>query len=326
MLKKRILLLAYGEMGRSALVSLKRFFEVVGVVTPEKKRSLYRSTDVLAVEKVATEFSIPIKRTNSLGDLERLVKTLKPDAVVICSYNKIIPAAILSLSKFINVHHGDLPRWRGRANLNWAIILGRKTVGVTIHEAVEELDAGNIYAQFTIRLDTRETISTLYHKVNMIVEKNLARVVVQVLEGYTGRPQKGKATYCCTRLPEDGLIDWNKSSTEIDRLIRGLSEPFPGAFSYLDGERIIIWEAQTPPHPKVFEGRIPGRVVAIHQDRGVEVLTGDSLIMLGQVSYRGRKMRADQCIKSVKKTLGLNLAVEYERLKKRINNFGDVFG
>lgn len=318
MKNKRVILLAYGGMAETALRSLLGKFIVTSIVTPSPTASLYRSQRILPVERLGKTKKIKIFQTNSLSDLHRLVLSERPDAVLIASYNKIIPKKTLSLSKFINVHHGDLPRWRGRANLNWAIIMGRKSVGLTIHDAAAYLDAGNIYRQFKITIDDRETIQTLYDKVNFLLGTHLASVVEDVLNGYQGIPQKGKPTYCCTRLPEDGLIDWRKTSVEIDRLIRALTKPFPGAFSYLNGKKITIWEAAIPKHSFKYEGRIAGRVGRLAAGKGVEVLTGDSSLLISAITYCGKNQRADHCIRSVNTTLGLRADAEFEKLAERI--------
>lgn len=305
-------------MGESALKALLERFSVTTVVTPNKDSSLYRSQPLLPVEKLARSKKIKIAQTNSLADLHKIILSDRPDAVVIASYNKVIPQKTLSLTKFINVHHGDLPRWRGRANLNWAIIMGRKSVGLTIHDAASDLDAGSIYRQFKLTINDRETIQTLYDKVNLLLEAHLAEVVEKVLNGYLGCPQKGTPTYCCTRLPEDGLINWTQSTIAIDRLIRALTRPFPGAFSYVDGKKIIIWNAEIPKKPLNYAAKIPGRVVAIHNGLGVEVLTGSSSIVVKEIGLDGVIARADKVIKSVKKTFGINPLIELEKVQKRL--------
>lgn len=310
--KNAIILLAYGEMAPHALMSLMGKFSVVSIITPSNE-----GREVLPVEEIALRNDIGVIQSNKLKDVESIVQKSKPQAVVICSYNKIIPSSVLVLATFINVHHGDLPRYRGRANMNWAIINGRNSIGLTIHEVVGNLDAGRVYKTYTIEISHEDTIKTVYDKVNQIIRRDLANIVQEVLEGYKGKKQRGKATYCCTRIPEDGYIDWNKSTEEIYNLIRGLTEPYPGAFTYFNGERMIVWSSEIPNDPRIYEGRISGRVVQIHKDHGVEVLTGDSSIIIKTVSYGGNKTSASEIIKSVRKSLGLNLAEVYEMLRKR---------
>lgn len=313
-----VMMLGYGEMAESALLSLAERFKVATVVTPPLDSDLYRFSKEIAVEKTAQVLRVPIVRTNSNEEIEVLIKKLRPQALVICSYNKILGPDILKLTKCINVHGGDLPRWRGRANFNWAIILDKKKMGVTVHEAIPNLDAGNIFAQYSIPISERETIVSLYDKTNVIIRRNLGQVVEKVLKGYKGRPQRGQNTYCCTRLPQDGYIDWSLSSKQIDRFIRGLTNPFPGAFTYFKGEKMNVWSAEIPKNPLKYVARIPGRIIKIYKGLGVEVLTGDSSIILKEVTYGGENRTADDFINTVKTSLGFNAVEAYEFLKAKI--------
>lgn len=310
---KKIGLFAYGEMGESAFRSLYQNYSIQWVILPEKtiQTDKERLTD-----RLVTSQKIKILYKSSIKDLYEHIKSNTPDAVVIASFNKILPANILDLTTFINVHLGDLPRYRGRANINWAIINGRKEIGVSIHEMIPDLDSGNIFKQKMIHIAFTDTVQTVYFAVNMFLEKELTKVVNKVLEGYKGRPQKGKATYCCTRLPEDGYIDWAATNKEVYNFIRGLTYPYPGAFTYFEGKKMIIWNAELFKKPKVYEGSIPGRIGSIIKDVGVEVLTGKGPILIKEVTYNGKKQNASAVITSVKKTLGINWVELYESMNK----------
>lgn len=309
----KIGLFVYGEMGASALKALiKGSFNVLWIITPLKDSD---SQDSSEVEDLAGKEGIKIVCTNSNLEIYELISKETPDLVVISSYNKILNKEILSLTKFINIHHGDLPRFRGRANINWAIIIGRDEIGLAFHEVIPDLDAGNIYAQYMVPISKDDTVKTVYDKVNKIIELNLCSIIEKVLKGYEGKEQKGSPTYCCTRLPADGLINWQSSSEQIYNLVRALTKPYPGAFSYLDGKKIIIWDCEIPKDPKVYEGRIPGRVIEVHKDYGVEVLTGDSSITIKKINFENKDLNSAEVIKSVKKTLGINLAELYEKLQ-----------
>ena len=308
---KTVGLLAYGETGAAALESLIGSFKVLWIVVPESNNHMQ---DSLPVELLAKKNKILIKRTNDLKSLEKNIIKHLPDVVVISSFNLIIPSKIIKLTKFINVHHGDLPRYRGRANINWAIINGRREVGLTIHEVVQDLDSGNIYATYKVKITDNDTVKTVYEKFNKIIVSDLARVVNKVINGYEGVPQKGKPTYCCTRLPEDGYINWAESTKNIVNLIRGLTHPYPGAFTFLDQKKVYVWDYEMPKPPRLFEGRIPGRVVGIYPGLGVEVLTGDGSIILKNITINGVDKNASEIVRSVKKTFGINMALLYEKI------------
>lgn len=308
----KVLQLAYGQMAPFALESLLSSFKVTAIITPPAGKNLYRPQKNLAVETLARQHHIPIIKSDKFSDLETAINKYQPQAVLIASYHKVIPASILGLSKFINIHHGDLPRWRGRANVNWAIILGKKFIGLTYHEAIPDLDAGAIYAQLKIPIIDRDTVKTVYDKINRYVQKYSAPVIKKVLQSYAGRPQRGQPTYCITRLPEDGLIDWSQSTVTIDRLVRALTHPYPGAFTYFNGKKLTVWKTVIPRQPRRYVGRIPGRIALIHKNLGVEVLTGNSSIILTSVTYGHQSGNATDFIKSVNASLGINWVEAYE--------------
>lgn len=308
---KTVGLLAYGETGVAALESLIGRFKVIWIVVPESSNHMQNS---LPVELLAKKNKIPVKRINDLKSLEKNIVEYLPDVVVISSFNLIIPSKIIKLTKFINVHHGDLPRYRGRANINWAIINGRREVGLAIHEVVQDLDSGNIYANYKVKITNNDTVKTVYEKFNKIIISDLAMVVSKVINGYEGAPQKGKPTYCCTRLPEDGYINWAESTKNIVNLIRGLTHPYPGAFTFLDQKKVYVWDYEMPKKPRLFEGRIPGRVVGIYPGLGVEVLTGDGSIILKNITINGVDKNASEIVRSVKKTFGMNMVLLYEKI------------
>jgi methionyl-tRNA formyltransferase len=308
---QKVGLFAYGEMGESVLRSLLEKFTVQWVILPSQgaQTNKEQSTEQLAIEK-----KIPVSYASSFIELSKYIQTHTPDLVVIASFNKILPEKILLLTKFMNVHIGDLPRYRGRATVNWAIINNRSEIGLTIHEVAPDLDAGNIYDQHMIPISHEDTCGTIYKAIDRYLAKNISQIADKVLKGYQGEAQSGEATYCCTRLPEDGLIDWDNTSKDIYNFIRAITKPYPGAFTYFEGKKMIIWDAEIPKNPKVYEGRIPGRVGAILPDFGVEVLTGDSVIIVKSISYEGKVHNASQIIKSIKKTLGINWVALYEKM------------
>ncbi len=304
--KNRVGLFAYGEMGISALETLIKDFDLLWVIVRDNS----------SAKDLANSLKIKTIQVNSEEEIFNLVKNTHPDIVVISSYDKILSARILKLTKFMNVHHGDLPRWRGRANINWAIILGRKEIGLTFHEATPDLDAGDIYAQYMIPINQEDNVKTIYDKVNLLTKENMAEIVKKVLKGYGGLKQKGFPTYCCTRLPEDGYIDWTKSTQEIFNMIRALTRPYPGAFTYFEGKKMIVWDSEIAKNLRVYEGRIPGRIAVVHKKYGVEVLTGDGSIIIKNIHCEGKEINASEIITSVKKTLGISIVEIYETVMK----------
>lgn len=301
---------AYGEMGKTALVALLKNFNVLWVLLPPVK---YQTEAEKLTQEIAEKNKISIIYETSTIILQKFIEKNLPDIVLICSFNKVLSEDTLKLVSFINVHLGDLPRYRGRANVNWAIINGENKITISIHKVTPDLDGGNIYAKYPIEIKKSENVGDVYKKINKKLENVLTSVLNKILGGHNGIPQKGEATYCITRLPEDGLIDWNKTTREIYNLIRGVTKPYPGAFTYLEGKKMIVWSSRIPKKTKKYVGRIPGRVIQILQD-GVEVLTSDSSIIIESITYDGKEQNASKLIKSVKTTLGIDIVTLFEKL------------
>ncbi|KJH73158.1 methionyl-tRNA formyltransferase [Aliterella atlantica] len=321
-----VLLIGLGSTTLSALESLLAKCNVQGLV-----RNVDLESDADApIVSLANEVGIPIFSDVSQQNIKSLVLKFNPDCVVVSSYNQILPPEITALSTFINVHYSPLPHYRGRANVNWAIINDESCVGITIHQIVPDLDAGNILFQQLIPLHSDDNVADLYDRLNEIQRQYLADTVIKACHGYKGVPQNNaEATYCCTRLPEDGEIDWSASTRSIDCLIRALATPFPGAYTYFQGQKLLIWSAKTVKKPSNYVGRIPGRIIGRAKTEGyVDVLTGDGVLRIFQVQLEGKeRTTAANIVKSVKSTLGLRVSdllnriqtLEQENLRLKAN-------
>jgi methionyl-tRNA formyltransferase len=209
---------------------------------------------------------------------------------------------------FINVHYAPLPRLRGRATVNWAIINGHDAAWISIHWLVAGLDAGGLLYQGTVPISATSTVATTYDALNELQRQHIAAAVRAAINGDPGRSQdETAATYACTRIESDGEIDWHQPTQQIDRLVRALVDPYPGAFTWLGLERLHIDQAMPVADPPTYEGRIPGRVVAVRAAGGtVDVLTGDGVLRLQQVRLGdGAPVRAADVVRSVRATLGL---------------------
>jgi methionyl-tRNA formyltransferase len=307
-----VLLVGQGITARAALESLAERFQVVGVV-----RNSGVSRDADEVQRLADELKIPVLSDVSITGLRQAIIDRQPDCVVVSSYDRILGRRILDHSRFVNVHYSPLPEYRGRANVNWAIINGEPEVAITIHTLMSELDAGNILFQKSVKVGPHDTVGDLYKVLNGIQRDVLGEIVERYLAGHTGVPQDpSAATYGCTRIPADGEIDWSASTDRIYALIRALSAPYPSAHTYLELRRISIIRAEPVPDGPRYVGRVPGRVVDRHHDSGgVDVLTGDGILRIYQVMTDDSIVQpASAVIRSSKQTLGLRTADLLERI------------
>ncbi|WP_375308242.1 formyltransferase family protein [Bradyrhizobium sp. A11] len=299
-----VVLLADGPTGFTALRSLAARCRVV---------QIFRKPDqpeAGALRSFANNRDIPIAELQELAQLRKVIADARPAAVVISSFDRIIPPHILALCRFVNVHYSLLPHYRGRANVNWAIINGETTAGISIHLVIPELDGGNLLFQQAIPIGKDDTVTALYERLNAIQERELGGVVVRAITGYQGTSQNADhASYGCARVPEDGEIDWRQPTDTIDRLIRGLTPPFPGAFTHLGGHRFIIANASPRVDAPCYIGRVPGRIVGRSPTDGwVDVLTGDGVLRLFSVlpPNSERPCAAASVIGSTRATLGLS--------------------
>ncbi|BAZ68242.1 MAG: methionyl-tRNA formyltransferase [Pelatocladus maniniholoensis HA4357-MV3] len=322
-----VLLIGLGTTSLTALESLIPNSKVQGIVRNIDPKS--NTND--PVVNLAQQNDIPIFINTSQSEIKSLILKLQPDCVVVSSYNQILPPELIELSAFINVHYSPLPQYRGRANVNWAIINDEPCAAITIHKISPELDEGNILFQQLIPIHFDNTVADIYNNLNDIQRQYLGETVVKALHGYEGIPQNNsEATYCCTRLPEDGEINWSKSTRQIDCFIRALVSPFPGAYTYFQGKKLLIWQAKPIENPPIYVGRIPGRIISRSKSEGyIDVLSGDGVIRILEVQWeQEERTAAANVIKSVKSTLGLSkfdLLNRIQVLEEEITNLKGAY-
>jgi methionyl-tRNA formyltransferase len=315
-----VLLFGMGPTAVTAFESLAAQFRVIGVI----RDAAGEAQPDADVEHRATELGVPVLRARPT-ELEDVITKAKPDCVVVSSYHRILPERVIRASKFINVHYSPLPRYRGRANVNWAIINGEREAAITIHSIVPGLDAGTILYQETTEIGPHDTVGDIYSRLNEIQREKLGDTVARHLNGYEGTPQdESQATYGCARIPADGEIDWSQPTEKIYALVRALSPPYPGAYTYLGTRRITITRARPVDAPR-YVGRVPGRVVARSKDDAfVDVLSGDGVLRIFDVIAAGGPVTpAPSIITSTRQTLGLrtaDLLIRIEELEKRLDN------
>ncbi len=171
---------------------------------------------------------------------------------------------------------------------------------------IDEVDAGDIIDQKEIVIEDSDNAATLDKKVTAVVVKMLRENLLKLRNGTASRitQDDSEATYAIWRSPEDGQINWNNSSTKILNLIRGLTYPYPGAFTFLEGRKLMIWEAERYDGRR-YVGSIPGKVESVIPGVGVNVLTGDGLITLKSIQLDGDSRRpAFEILRRLKIKLG----------------------
>ncbi len=244
---------------------------------------------------------------------EKIVSGIKSvgnlDLAVSINYSGIIPKEIIDCFNIgiLNLHGGDLPKYKGNACQAWAIINGESQIGLCVHKMIGgELDNGDIISKDYFQLSENTRIKQVYdwmedRGVSLMLEavKKLEINPHYILEKQSQNPKD--SLRCYPRIPEDGKIDWHKSNIEILRLINASSEPFSGAFSTLEGEKIIIWRAEIYKDDEIYLA-VPGQVAEI-LNNGVVIICGQGKLLLTDVELNEIRGNPSQFIHSIRKRL-----------------------
>ncbi|WJV53882.1 bifunctional UDP-4-amino-4-deoxy-L-arabinose formyltransferase/UDP-glucuronic acid oxidase ArnA [Pectobacteriaceae bacterium CE90] len=236
-----------------------------------------------SVARTAAEFGIPVFAPDDVNHplwVER-VAAMSPDVIFSFYYRNLLSDDILQCARqgAFNLHGSLLPRYRGRAPLNWVLVNGETETGVTLHRMVSQADAGNIVAQQRIAIDEKDTALSLHGKVRDAAGQLLAAALPGIASGhFSETPQnEHEATTVGRRTPEDGRIRWEQPAKTTYNLVRAVTEPWPGAFSYVGTTKFIIWQAAVRAD---FPAANPGTVLSTSPlviacgNDALEVITG----------------------------------------------------
>ena len=245
--RPKLLFFGFSMTGAAVLEELiKMGANIIGVYTYEDnpKENWFPSVKLLA-QKHSIPTYTPEKLTQS--DVEN-IKTLNPDIILSVYYRSLISDDILKLAPLgaFNMHGSLLPKYRGRAPINWVLVKGEKETGATLHYMVAKADAGDIVGQKVVPIDNEDTALILTKKVTAAA-CDIIREVFPLIEKKQQKPRKqdmSVSTYFGRRTPADGLINWQDNAQNIYNLIRAVTKPFPGAFFEENGKKIIIWRAK----------------------------------------------------------------------------------
>jgi len=264
---------------------------VVGVVTqPDRPAGRGQQSASSPVKKFAESHSLPVVAAEKIRtpDFLETLRRWQPEIIVVVAYGRILPKAILDLAPrgCLNVHYSLLPKYRGAAPAAWTIINGETEGGVTTMKLVERMDAGAIYLQEATLLAPDETNGSLQTKLTPIGARLLLETLRRLKEGsLTSQDQdESLATLAPILKKEDGLIDWHRSSLEIERRVRGL-DPWPGSYTFLNGKLLKLHRVEVvSPELKAK----PGEVVRA-DDGGLWVAAGAGAVALTVVQLENKR-------------------------------------
>jgi methionyl-tRNA formyltransferase len=204
-----------------------------------------------SVEQLARARGLQVLLDPPADELERRVRAAAPDFIFSFYYRRMLPPAILARAArgAYNMHGSLLPRHRGRAPVNWAVLLGDTETGATLHEMVDKPDAGRIVDQQAVPIGPDDTALDVFRRVTDAAETVLRRSLPRLVAGTAQlRAQDlAQGSYHGGRRPEDGRIDWSRSAAEIHNLVRAVAPPYPGAFSEAHGRRLRVLRTRLEP-------------------------------------------------------------------------------
>ncbi|HRJ76665.1 MAG TPA: methionyl-tRNA formyltransferase, partial [Anaerolineales bacterium] len=224
-MSKRIVFMGSPDFALPSLRLLAKNYDVVGVITqPDRASGRGRELKSPPVKILAGELNLPILQPEKLKEATEEIKTWNPDVIIVAAFGQILKKEILDLPKFgcINVHASLLPRWRGAAPINAAILAGDEETGVTIMKMDVGLDTGDMLSKKSIRLNPDDTAGSVFQALSTLGAELLIETLPKIFDGsITPQPQPDEgATYAPMLKKEDGKLDFNHSIYEIERRVR----------------------------------------------------------------------------------------------------------
>ena len=271
------------------------------VTQPDRKKGRGLHFEATAVKIAARGFGLMVyqpAKTNT-DEAVAFFESFNPDLFIVISYGQILSRGILNIPKIfcLNVHASILPKYRGAAPINWAIINGEKNTGISIIKMIEKMDAGEIIMQKSIDTSVDETIITLQDKLSIMAAELLIGILDSIENNnYQLTPQDGSGVSFAPKLKKgDGLIRWDKPAYQIYNLIRGVVI-WPGAFTYYKGKLVKIYKAGVTKSPSHQVTSLPGQIIDVSKE-GIAVAAGKDSLIIQELQIEGKRiMRAEEFI------------------------------
>ena len=285
-MKRKIVLCGAHEVGIDIIEYLSEknieISHIISLTNLQAKK--FNVSGYVSYKKIAKKFNIPIyyPKDYSLKHKsdQNFFEKNKFDLLLLGGWQRLIPQSILSTLKFGGLGlHGSaefLPKGRGRSPINWSLIQNKKKFIMHLFSLSSGVDDGKIITYKTFDINKWDTCRTLYYKNSIVSKKMLASHIPKIFNGkIRTKSQKGKPTYLPKRTPEDGIINWKKSSVEIFNLVRAVTKPYPGAFTFTKTQKIIVWNAFPFDNSIKYSDFKNGQVVE-------KFFTGDLVIKCGK--------------------------------------------
>ena len=266
---------------------------VLAVTQPDKPKGRGKEMQYTPVKECALKHAIPVFQPRRVREPECIEELRKYDAdiMVVVAFGQILPKEILEMCTYgcVNVHASLLPKYRGSAPIQWAIIDGEEVTGVTTMQMDEGLDTGDMLLKTEIPVEPKETGGSLFDKLAQAGAKLCVETLEALQNGTVTPIPQGETTTAYAKMLDKQLgdINWNKTAVEIERLIRGLT-PWPSAYTNWNDKVMKIWDAEVSAIDVEMEDAKPGTIVKVEKD-AFYVQTGEGLLKVCELQIPGKK-------------------------------------
>ena len=292
--------------------------EVMLVVTqPDKPKGRGNTMQFPPVKECAVSHGLEVFQPVKIREDASVeyLKKFAPDIIIVAAFGQILPKSILDLPKYgcINVHASLLPKYRGAAPIQWAVIDGEKESGVTIMQMDEGLDTGDMLSKVIVPLDEKETGGSLFDKLSIAGAKLCVETLAKLELGEIAAEKQGESptAYASMLKKSMGNIDWTKDAVSIERLVRGLN-PWPSAYTTLNGKTMKIWQCDVLPEEEGASKGTCGEILEVTK-KAMIVQTGEGRLALTEIQLAGKaRMDAGAFLRGYKIEPGTVLKAEQE--------------
>lgn len=281
-----------------AVESLKKIYEsghnILAVVSqPDKPSGRNMKLMPTPVKEYAESKNIKVYQPEKIRKDEELyetLKSLKPDVIVVVAFGQILPQKILDIPKYgsVNVHGSLLPKYRGAAPIQWAIISGEKVTGITTMYMDAGMDTGDMIQKAEVKIENDDNFGTLYEKMKIKGGELIVQTLEKIADGVAPRVKQPDDFTLAPMIEKTlGNIDWNNNSEDIRNLVRGLN-PTPGAYTNIEGQKIKIWRVEFSNLEKTDEV-LPGMVIKADKKEGLLISTKDGILDIAEIQLPNSK-------------------------------------
>ena len=264
---------------------------VLAVTQPDKPKGRGGKMQYSPVKEKALQHGIPVfqpKKVREAACIDKL-RAYEADIMVVIAFGQILPKEILEMTRFgcVNVHASLLPKYRGAAPIQWAVINGERVSGVTTMQMDEGLDTGDMISKIVIPISPTETGGSLFGKLAQAGADLLIKTLPSIEQGtaeFEKQPEESPTPYAAMITKQMGLMDFRKSAEELERLVRGLN-PWPSAYTFLNGKTLKVWKCKVSTEKT---DAVPGTIFLADKE-GIHTACGEGVLILTEVQLEGKK-------------------------------------